>query len=61
MLAFVYQYTVMWLIFAVGCGIGIKTGELGFSGTGGRRLTVLVVGMVGYMALQAAFTDFGAP
>ena len=60
MTAFAYQYAVMWLVFLVGCAIGIKTGELGFSGRGGRRLAVLVFGLIFYMALQAAFTDWSA-
>jgi hypothetical protein len=61
MISFVYQYAIMWVVFSLGCGIGVRSGELGFSGRGGRRLAVLVVGMLGYMALQAAFTDWSAP
>lgn len=59
--AFVYQYCVMWFVFAVGVVVGVRSGELGFSGRNGKRLAVLVAGMVGYMALQAAFTDWSSP
>ena len=58
MAAFVYQYAVMWVVFLVGCWIGVRTGELGLSGRPGKRLAILVAGMVFYMALQGAFTDF---
>ena len=58
MASFVYQYAVMWVFFLAGVGVGLRTGELGFKGRPGARLVVLFAGMVGYMALQAAFTDW---
>ena len=56
--AFAYQYGVMWLVFLAGCVIGLRTGELSFSGQGAKRLVVLVAGMLFYMGLQGAFTDW---
>ncbi len=61
MLSFVYQYAVMWVIFAIGVGIGVRNGELGLSGRRGFRLAILVAGMLFYMGLQGAFTQWGTP
>ena len=61
MLGFIYQYTVMWAVFALGLFVAFRNGELDASPRGRRQLVWLVGGMLGLMALQGALTPWGAP
>ena len=59
MTSFLYQYTIMWAVFLVGCHLALKHGEISWSGPRARRLWGVVAGMVLFTCFHAAFTPWG--
>ena len=59
MLSFLYQYSIMWVVFLVGCALGVRHGELALSGPRAPRLWLLFGGMMVFTAFHACFTPWG--
>ena len=60
-LPYVYQYSIMLILFVVGIVIAVRSGQLRLDTKRGKRyLLILTGGFIGYMVLQG-FMQFIAP
>ena len=57
--SYLFQYAVGGLVFLIGIAAGWKTGQLGLAGREGRRLLLLVLGLLFFAGLQGALLIWG--